>query len=172
MASHWGNNVLVCLTLQSVKKNGRWNRTDRDSVAPQQSEEEGERQGRGREGGRAGAQGPPLLPVWRHGSRSKGLPRVPPPQAEDARRSRYFPHRSVGILSTEGDLFQSFCGFGLLTLSSFQVPHPVRTMASSQSIPIPQSSADSLGRTRQASECVSTGEIQVIFLNHFALWCL
>ncbi|XP_075901202.1 terminal uridylyltransferase 4 [Nelusetta ayraudi] len=33
------------------------------------------------------------------------------------------------------------------------VPHPVRTMASSQSIPIPQSSADSLGRTRQASEC-------------------
>lgn len=72
----------------------------------------------------------------------------------------------------EGDLFLSLCGFGLLTLSSLQVPHPVRTMASSQSIPIPQSSADSLGRTRQASECVSTGEIQVIFLNHFARWCL
>lgn len=40
-------------------------------------------------------------------------------------------------------------------LSSPLVPHPVRTMASSQSIPIPPSSADSLGRTRQASECVS-----------------
>lgn len=76
-----------------------------------QSEEEGERQGRGLEGGRAGAQGPPLFPVRRHGSRSKGLPRVPPPQAEDARSSRYFLHRSVGMSSTEGNLFQSFCSF-------------------------------------------------------------
>lgn len=46
------------------------------------------------------------------------------------------------------------------TMPSFLlVPHPIRTMASSQSIPIPQSSADSLGRTRQASECVSTSNI-------------
>lgn len=40
--------------------------------------------------------------------------------------------------------------------SSSPVSHTVRTIASSQSIPIPQAPADSPGRTRQPSECVST----------------
>lgn len=40
----------------------------------------------------------------------------------------------------------------------FPVPHMVRAMASSQSIPIPQGASvqDRVGRTRQPSECVRT----------------
>ncbi|MEQ2202530.1 hypothetical protein XENOCAPTIV_005312, partial [Xenoophorus captivus] len=36
------------------------------------------------------------------------------------------------------------------------IPHMVRSVANSQSIPIPQAAADSPGRTRQPSECVSS----------------
>lgn len=41
-------------------------------------------------------------------------------------------------------------------ISSSPAPHIVRTIVSSQSIPIPQVSADDPGRARQPSECVST----------------
>ncbi|XP_053286292.1 terminal uridylyltransferase 4 isoform X2 [Pleuronectes platessa] len=37
--------------------------------------------------------------------------------------------------------------------ASFTIPHMVRAMVSSQSIPIPQAAAECPGRTRQASEC-------------------
>ena len=116
-----------------------------------QDEEEGKRQRRGHKRGGAGAEGQTLFPVWGHGSRTEGLSRVPPPQTEGHRSTRY---HKICLTDFEDELRVASASAYLASCSS-PATHMVRTIVSSQSIPIPQTAADCPGRTRQPSECVS-----------------